>query len=110
MPRKKPYTYEIIMKQPCWRCGKPSFYQWQICSDSNIYRPLCPECDIGMQHLVLDYMGVDPHRKARLISGYERRVARQLVRYGYPIDVPSLGYELEVDNDGIRWHGCLHRM
>lgn len=55
--RKKPYTALGIKRLKCIRCGLPAKFQWQICSDGNNYRPLCVECDIGLNQLVLDWMG-----------------------------------------------------
>lgn len=55
--RKKPYTMCGILRMKCFRCGKPAKYQWQICSDGNVYRPICEECDIELNKLVLQFMG-----------------------------------------------------
>ena len=54
--RKKPYTSAGIKRLPCSRCGKPSLHQWQICSDGNLWRPVCKECDILLNELVLEFM------------------------------------------------------
>ena len=55
--RKKPYTAIGIRRLKCFRCGKQAVHQWQICSDNNVYRPLCLECDIALNELVLKWMG-----------------------------------------------------
>lgn len=55
--RKKPYTERAIKRLKCIRCGSLAKYQWQICSDGNNYRPLCVECDIALNRLVLTWMG-----------------------------------------------------
>lgn len=57
MPRKKPYTKIGIKRFKCFRCDNKAEYQWQICSDSNIYRPLCRGCDIALNEMVLKWMG-----------------------------------------------------
>lgn len=57
--RKKPYTSIGISRIPCFKCGKTAFHQWQICSDNNIYRPLCLECDIELNEFVLKWMGFE---------------------------------------------------
>lgn len=58
--RRKPYSMVGISRLPCSRCGaKPSVHQWQICSDGNLYRPLCLACDIDLQRVVLEWIG-DP--------------------------------------------------
>jgi len=47
-----------IRRLPCSRCGnKPSVHQWQICADNNLYRPVCKECDIELNLLVLNWIG-----------------------------------------------------
>lgn len=55
--RKTPYTEEEIEKLTCVRCGAPAIHQWQICSDNNMYRPICLACDIALNRLVLEWMG-----------------------------------------------------
>lgn len=55
--RKKPYTVIGIKRKKCTRCGRPARFQWQICSDGNVYRPLCGECDIALNEIVLKWAG-----------------------------------------------------
>lgn len=55
--RTKPYTERGIRRLQCFRCGSPAVHQWQICADGNIYRPICKECDIALNALVLEFMG-----------------------------------------------------
>ncbi len=57
--RKKPYAEIGLKRLPCARCGDPAFSQWQICSDGNLWRPICKQCDIDLNLLVLVFMG-DP--------------------------------------------------
>jgi len=57
--RKKPYTEIGIERLPCFRCGHPAYHQWQICADNNLYRPLCLECDIALNKLVLEWFGFE---------------------------------------------------
>lgn len=54
--RRDPYTEDEIKKCNCFRCGAPAKFQWQICSDKNLYRPICEECDIELNYLVLLFM------------------------------------------------------
>jgi hypothetical protein len=56
LSRKIPYTKIGIKRLKCFRCGAPAFYQWQICSDGNVYRPICKKCDIELNKLVLQFM------------------------------------------------------
>lgn len=55
--RKKPYTEIGIQRMKCFRCGGKAKYQWQICADENIYRPICEECDIALNEIVLKWAG-----------------------------------------------------
>lgn len=55
--RTKPYTSLGIRRLKCIRCGKRAETQWQICSDGNQYRPLCIDCDIALNEVVLRFMG-----------------------------------------------------
>jgi len=57
--RKTPYMSKGIKKIKCFRCGKPSSEQWQICSDDNIYRGICTECDVALNEVVLKFMGFE---------------------------------------------------
>lgn len=64
--RKIPYTARGIGRLPCFRCGAPATQQWQICADGNLYRPICDNCDVVLNDLVLDFMGFpDRHEKMR---------------------------------------------
>ena len=42
---------------PCLRCGKPSIYQWQICSLGK-WVGICAKCDIELNKTVLKFMRV----------------------------------------------------
>lgn len=55
--RRKPYTQIGIRRLYCYRgCGRKAEYQWNVCADGNIWRPLCVECDIELNELVLRWM------------------------------------------------------
>jgi hypothetical protein len=71
--RRKPYTEIGIRRIPCFRCGKPSSQQWQVCSDDNLYRGVCTECDIALNELVLRFMG---------FPDWEERLARYRASLG----------------------------
>ena len=65
--RTKPYTEIGIERMRCFRCGNKAAYQFQICADGNIYRPLCVECDVKLNDLVLKFIGdVDRDAKMRV--------------------------------------------
>ena len=55
--RLKPYTTIGIKRKKCFRCGKQAVFQWTICSDHNQYRPICLECDIELNGMVLKWAG-----------------------------------------------------
>lgn len=67
--RKQPYTEIGIGRLKCIRCGDPADFQWQICSDGNNYRPICLECDIKLNRVVLKFMR-HPHY-GQLADEYE---------------------------------------
>lgn len=54
--RIKKYTDRGIQRLKCIRCGAKAMFQWQICSDGNNYRPICSECDIKLNRVVLKFM------------------------------------------------------
>lgn len=63
--RRNPYTERGIKRIPCFRCGAPSRYQWQICADKNRWRGLCLGCDFGLNAAVLRYLN-DPDISRKL--------------------------------------------
>lgn len=69
--RSKPYTEVGIRRLPCCRCGEPAEFQWQVCADGSLYRPICKECDIELNNIVLMFMR-DPERHEK-IKEYERK-------------------------------------
>lgn len=67
--RRKPYTQIGIRRLNCYRCAlrgiqRKACYQWNICADG-VYRPVCPECDIELNELVLRWVG-DPEVEAKM--------------------------------------------
>ena len=70
--RKTPYTSIGIKRKKCFRCGNVARYQWQICSDDNQYRPICKECDIELNKVVLQFMKF-PDWENKL-EAYARRI------------------------------------
>ncbi len=70
--RRIPYTARGIGRLPCFRCGRRATFQWQVCADGRLYRPLCTGCDIELNKLVLRWMG-DPEAIEK-IERYRTRV------------------------------------
>lgn len=54
--RKKPYTEIGIRRVKCFRCQNKAHFQWNICSDGNLFRPICVYCDIALNTMVLKFM------------------------------------------------------
>lgn len=65
--RRKPYTERGIRRVPCARCGEPSRFQWQICSDGNRFRGLCVACDVALNEMVTRFVWGDS-REAEIAS------------------------------------------
>ena len=74
--REKPYTEIGIKRLTCHRkgCDNKATRQWQICSDGNTYRPICDECDIALNKLVLEFMGFDA--KEDMLEEYRSSLIR----------------------------------
>lgn len=72
--RRKPYTQIGIRRLACVRCGSIPTQQWNICADGNVYRPICTECDIAINRLVLEFIG-DPDVEAKM-EAYAERLRR----------------------------------
>lgn len=51
--RKKPYTEAGIKRMKCVRCPNRARFQWNICADGNVFRPICAECDVELNSLVM---------------------------------------------------------
>lgn len=63
--RKRPYTNMGVRRLPCFRCGEPACAQWSICADGNVHRPICNECDIELNRIVLRWAG-DPDAEEKV--------------------------------------------
>jgi hypothetical protein len=68
--RREPYTAVGIKRLRCVRCGAPAVHQWQVCADGNNFRPMCLDCDIALNRLVLKWAN-DPQAEAKM-SRYEQ--------------------------------------
>lgn len=69
--RKEPYTELGVRRMKCVRCQAKAEFQWNACADDNLWRPLCIDCDVGLNLLALTYMG-DPDAPAK-VAAYERK-------------------------------------
>lgn len=61
--RNKPYTVIGVKRLKCFRCNNKAQFQWQICADQNVFRPVCVHCDIELNELVLKFMGFPDWKK-----------------------------------------------
>lgn len=86
-PRKKPYTVIGVRRLKCFRCGSPAEAQWQICSDGNVYRPICVACDIALNEVVLRFMRFRDWRSK--IRAYRQRLFPALNKECPPCPRPS---------------------
>lgn len=64
--RKQPYTAKGVSRVPCVKCGKPSEFQWRICSTDK-HTAVCRECDIEINRMVSEW-------------AFGRRVSRELIK------------------------------
>lgn len=69
--RRTPYTEMGIARKQCIRCQDKAEYQWNICSDGGFYRPICAECDVELNRLVLNFM---KHPKKDILSKLYRKL------------------------------------
>ncbi len=53
--RRKPYTQLGIVRMTCCvrGCRRKAKFQWQICADRNIWRPLCAKHDVELNTMVM---------------------------------------------------------
>lgn len=76
--RKRPYTAVGIRRIPCTRfntCGNMASDQWQICSDNRLYRPLCTQCDVELNKMVMRWAFGDT-RETDLVAYEELKLER----------------------------------
>lgn len=55
--RTTPYTDSGVKRMSCARCGDKASAQWNVCADKGKFRPICTDCDIELNALVLDWFG-----------------------------------------------------
>lgn len=74
--RRQPYTKAGVHRVPCTRCGRSSDYQWQVCADGRLYRPICKQCDIELNEMVLRFMGFPEDWIRARMAAYIEKVGR----------------------------------
>lgn len=75
--RKKPYTELGIQRLKCIRCGYQARTQWNICADGNNYRPLCYNCDIQLNRMVLKWARVPYEIGEKKMHAYKVKIGAQ---------------------------------
>ena len=69
--RSRAYTTEEIEKTSCCACTAKAVHQWKCCANGNRYLPICIDCDVDLNEMVLMLMRV-PNR-TRLMAAYRRK-------------------------------------
>lgn len=69
--RRKPYTDRGISRVPCVKCGRPSKYQWRICS-TNAWSAVCGACDLAINTIVAEW-AFGKQKAAPLLDRYRRQ-------------------------------------
>ena len=72
MSRKAPIPYSALLRMKCVACGARAKFQWSACADGNVWRPLCPRCDVAVNIAVLKV--VQPKNWRRKVRAYCRRI------------------------------------
>lgn len=75
-PAGKSYTAAGITRLKCIRCGAKARHEWSICADGNRPRPVCLDCDIELNRMVLTWAN-DPDATAKA----DRYEAEQRAKY-----------------------------
>lgn len=72
------YTKAELKRVHCVRCGdKPCWSSWTACADGGLHRPICMECDILLNRMVLLWMH-DPAVRAK-IAAYTTKLITEKV-------------------------------
>lgn len=58
----EPIPLDELWDVPCIRCGSPSQCQWAVCANDGNHLPLCLDCDIALNRLVLCFLNIEPDR------------------------------------------------
>lgn len=74
------YTADEVKEVLCSRsgCGRMGHATWAGCADDNIKRPLCPECDIDLNRLAMEWWG-DPDWERKIVE-YANQVEEEVGR------------------------------
>ena len=70
--KRQAIPLEKLVKMACHCCGARARYQWNACADGNIWRPLCPRCDVAVNIAILRVL--HPKRWRSKVRAYARRI------------------------------------
>lgn len=56
---QEPIPVDRLWDTACCRCGAPCQCQWAICANNKQFFPLCIDCDIALNRLILCFLNVD---------------------------------------------------
>lgn len=78
--KSPPYTIPGIERLMCSRrgCGRRAHATWAGCADGNIFRPLCPECDVELNRVAMEWWG-DPEWEPKIVE-YANSVSEDIGR------------------------------
>jgi hypothetical protein len=78
--RRKPYTLIGIRRKRCVRCGASARFQWSACANGNRWVPLCLECDVAVNAIVLDFLKLP--NAGELLKQYDANARRDFPNMG----------------------------
>ena len=74
--RRTQYTQDTIQRAKCFKCKtRPAKEQFNICALGGRFVPICPECDVELNALVLNWLDV-PEKDERM-KIYQKKMLGQ---------------------------------
>ncbi len=70
--RKKPYTEIGLRRLKCCRCEEKADSQWNCCANGNRWLPLCAQCDVLLNRLVMEYFNFPKRQVGKIMATYIR--------------------------------------
>ncbi len=76
--RVKPYSGVEIQFLSCFRCKvRQSEQQWSICANGNRQLPICNECDVELNEMVMKFTNFPPKLAEKLLNQYKEKLLAQ---------------------------------
>ena len=73
--KKTSYTNEELSRTKCIRCGELSSHVWGTCANGGYHIPLCENCDVSLNELILKWLVVSNWEE--LMEKYIRKVKNE---------------------------------